>query len=117
MFSEYRRRSSIEEDGFVKCVTCGKRMRWQDSQCGHYISRNRLAVRWNPKNTAPQCVGCNVFKAGNMPEYTLYLQQKYGKGIIEKLVKESKQIIKLRSADLEDMIKVYQNKLDKLKGE
>lgn len=94
LISEYIRRSYADSRGYVSCVTCGKYMPWQESQCGHYISRVYLATRFMEQNLAPQCVGCNIFKSGNMPSYTLYIQRKYGAHIVEQLYKKSLEITK-----------------------
>lgn len=87
LFSEFIRR----RDG-GKCVTCGKETLWKQSQAGHYISRSALATRFDEQNVHCQCVGCNIFKKGNMPAYTIFLQKKFGNEIIEELLKKSKVI-------------------------
>lgn len=69
------------------CVTCGSK---ENLQNGHYVPRNWLGLRYNKKNCNTQCVGCNVFKKGNMDEYARFLIRKYGPGILETLNKLKK---------------------------
>lgn len=77
-----------ERDG--RCVTCGST---QNPQAGHYIhnsdkENNRLGgneLWYDLRNINQQCSGCNLFKHGNLPEYAIYLQDKYGEGILKEL--------------------------------
>ena len=55
-------------------------------------------------------VGCNVFKYGEQYKYSLYLGNKLSK----KLLIESRNIIKFTNAELEDMIKEYTERFNKL---
>jgi hypothetical protein len=92
------------------CVTCGKESHWKDIQAGHFISRKHYSTRWDERNVKPQCVGCNVFKYGEQYKYSLYLGNKLSK----KLLIESRNIIKFTNAELEDMIKEYTERFNKL---
>src|SRR3990167_2512444 len=75
-----------------KCVTCGATT---NLQAGHYMSRVYLATRHSEDNVFAQCVGCNVFKNGNMPAYTAFLEEKFGFGIVQHLQSRARKIIKL----------------------
>lgn len=37
IFSEYIRRRDADKDGFVRCISCGRRIRWEDADCGHLV--------------------------------------------------------------------------------
>lgn len=73
VFSEYIR----QRDNGV-CFTCGLQREWKYQQNGHYISRTYKNTRWLESNCHTQCVGCNVFRKGNMDVYALRLIEKYG---------------------------------------
>jgi 5-methylcytosine-specific restriction endonuclease McrA len=73
VFSLYIRK----RDG--RCFTCGS---YENLQCGHYIPRDCLELRYAEKNCNAQCVGCNVFKKGNYTAYSLALMRKYGDNIL-----------------------------------
>lgn len=94
VFSEYIRRKYANAIGHTRCVTCNKYAPWNELQNGHYISRSSLATRYDEENCHPQCAACNIFKNGNMPSYTLFLQRKYGNDIVAKLYKKSLEITK-----------------------
>lgn len=53
-------------------------MTGEAEQCGHYVSRSYLYLRYDEKNCHGQCVSCNVFKSGNMTSYALRLINDYG---------------------------------------
>ena len=109
IFSRWVRLSNSVNE-ICTCVTCGKESHWKDIQAGHFISRKHYSTRWDERNVHPQCVGCNVFKYGEQYKYSLYLGNKLSK----KLLIESRNIIKFTNAELEDMIKEYTERFNKL---
>lgn len=67
------------------CYTTGKWLNPKESQCGHYISRNYLALRYDERNCHCQSIAENIFKKGNLPVYALKLEAQYGQGILQEL--------------------------------
>ena len=63
-FSKYVRWSEADEDGYCKCVTCGKAHHVTKLQAGHFVSRRYGIHRWEPDNVRPQCVACNIYGQG-----------------------------------------------------
>lgn len=59
LFSLVLRYRYANEYGVVMCFTCGARGLVADIQCGHYMDRDNMAVRWSFKNCRPQCPICN----------------------------------------------------------
>ena len=109
IFSRWVRLSNSVNE-ICTCVTCGKESHWKDIQAGHFISRKHYSTRWDERNVLPQCVGCNVFKYGEQYKYSLYLGNKLSKNLLI----ESRNIIKFTNAELEDMIKEYTERFNKL---
>ena len=107
VFSAYIRQREKGPTGWATCVTCGYQDIWKRLQCGHYVSRTHLATRWNEKNAAVQCYACNILRRGNHAEFTLYLQGKYGQGIIEELVEAKHRTVKYTRAELQELIDSY----------
>ena len=105
VFSEWVRRSQD------CCFTCGKVEHWKDAQAGHFISRTFTCVRWNDMNVNRQCVSCNVFKHGNMVEYWLAMEKKYGREIIDWLNDIKRKPFKLHTSWLEEQIEFYRLKI------
>lgn len=108
--SEYIRR---RDNGI--CFTCGNKKEWKYQQCGHYVSRIYLNLRYYEKNLNCQCYSCNVMRHGNMDEYAIRLQQKYGADILEELNKWKYIPVSTNTRkDLLDVIEKYKELLKKL---
>jgi hypothetical protein len=113
IFSEYVRRKHADR-GYVNCCSCGKRMRWQDVHAGHFVSRRHNSLRYDERNVHPQCAFCNSFREGNPAGYAKYLVDMYGKEILDELAKEQRKHKKFTPKELEELIKVYKQKLKEL---
>jgi len=107
VFSIFIRLRDIDADGFSYCVTCGKPMTLKTSQCGHFISRRHFATRWEEKNCAAQCVGCNMFAQGKQYEFGLAIDMRFGIGTAQKLLIQSKNKFKKDKAILQLLINKY----------
>ena len=92
-------------------MTCRAIIPWKKSQCGHYIPRNHLSTRFEEKNVAPQCVGCNVFGRGKPDLFALALVSKYGKNILEDLNIQKNKPTKYKISDYQDMVERYMDYL------
>ena len=97
-------RQHNSEDGLIFCCTCKKQMPWRESHCGHFMSRRHISTRYEFKNTAPQCTGCNTYQFGRQFEFGLYLDAKYGKGTAEEMLSKSNQTVKKTQADYQILI-------------
>jgi len=76
-----------------ECYTCGKRN--VTLQCGHFVSRQYLATRWDENNCRPQCVGCNMFGGGKPLDFEERLKKELGDETVEKMKKSRHQVLKL----------------------
>lgn len=112
VFSQYVRLSNADSRGFCTCVTCGKQGHWKTGgiQAGHFISRKHYSTRWNEDNVKPQCVACNVYRAGEQYKYSLYL----GHNLADELYQKSKEITKFTNVELQEMIDFYSTQLKRL---
>lgn len=82
-FSLWLRMSAADDRGIVKCVTCGSLHHWKEITVGHYVSRARVSVRWDARNTGPQCVKCNSYNGGEQFLMRKYLVAKHGEKLVE----------------------------------
>jgi len=118
IFSKYiRLRDRIGKTDCIKCISCGKLVHWQESDCGHYINRAKMNLRYNEKNCHAQCRKCNRFEEGNMSGYSLGLIRKYGANIIEILESSKNQHHKYTRFDYEALIEHYTREVERLKEE
>ena len=115
IFSEWTRRSNADSKGICKCYTCPKEFPWKQIQAGHYISRIYLGTFVHEKNVKCQCAGCNLFKRGAPDEFAFHLVQEYGSGILEELNTAKHQTIKPDIEYYQNLIEIYQQKLEDLK--
>jgi len=110
VFSQYIRLSNADKSGYCICVTCDKKFFWKEIQAGHFISRKHYSTRWDERNVKPQCVACNVYRAGEQYKYSLYL----GNNLSKKLLEQSRELRKFTNIELEEMIADYSERVKKL---
>jgi|TARA_R110000796_G_scaffold41855_5_gene103790 hypothetical protein len=116
IFSKYIRLKDANALGFVDCYTCGITKQWQKDgmQAGHFMSRKHTITRYDERNVKPQCYTCNCHYYGRQYEFGLALNKEYGEGTSEELLITSRQTQKNNTNDLQDLIELYTNKLDRL---
>ena len=115
-FSLYIRLRDATDEGAVICVTCNKVSHYKSGmQNGHFQSRRHHATRWNEKNCAVQCIGCNCFKQGEQFRFSIYIDAKYGEGTSEYLESLARTTVKLSRIDYEEKISYYKSYVEKLK--
>ena len=117
-FSLYIRLRDATDEGLVQCFTCNKVSHYKSGmQNGHFQSRKHLATRWDEENCQVQCVGCNMFKAGEQYKFSVALDSKYGEGKAEELESLARTIMKVSRIDYEDKISYYGTLVEKIKKE
>ena len=111
------------------CVVCGKHIdpnsagAKNEMHGGHYIDRGKFSLRWHEANCNAQCKVCNGIQhwKGLQPEYTIYLLRKYrwtlfeGRPIIEFFAVKKNEVVHHSNCELEELIKHYSEKLEKIK--
>ena len=116
IFSLYIRLREATDEGLVQCFTCNKVSHYKSGmQNGHFQSRKHLTTRWDNKNCQVQCVGCNMFKAGEQYKFSIALDSKYGEGTAEELELLARTIMKVSRIDYEEKISYYKELVEKLK--
>lgn len=103
-FSKYIRVRDSDSDGYGECITCGTRKFWKEAQNGHFVRRSVNALRYDELNCNLQCVGCNMFKAGELYLYGKALDMKYGDGTADALQARRFETHKLTIPELEQII-------------
>lgn len=84
--SLYIRMRDSREFGFkyCRCVSCGKVKPIQDIDCGHYISRRCMILRFDTRNLNGECSRCNRFDTDHLIGYRRNLVQKLGRKTFER---------------------------------
>ena len=93
VFSQYIRLKYSDENGYCRCISCGKIHFWKDIQCGHYMSRRYMSTRWSEDNARPQDAACNIFNQGNI--------QMYRRALIKEIGEQRVDLIKGKTRDLQ----------------
>jgi hypothetical protein len=113
VYSKWLRMSGADKEGTVSCYTCDLNMRWQNAQCGHYVKRGNLFLRWDPRNTRIQGECCNIHKGGNYLEFTKRLEFEHP-GITSILMEEGHLVYKPSRDEIRAVITEYTLKIRKL---
>ena len=117
-FSLYIRLRDATDEGMVQCSTCHKVSHYKSGmQCGHFQSRKHLTTRWDLKNCQVQCVGCNMFKAGEQYKFGLKLDAKYGEGTSEELEILATGTLKITRVEYKIFVSYYKGAVENLKKE
>ena len=106
IFSLYIRH---RDDGI--CYTCHIQKMPTEMQCGHYVSRTRLLLRWDEMNCHCQCYACNCMKHGDLITYRENLVLDYGLEAIERLESSRFGIVKHDAEWYHRMIDHYRERL------
>jgi hypothetical protein len=99
----------------ARCYTCGLSKRRKNLHCGHFVSRQYLATRWDENNCRPQCVGCNLYGGGKPLDFEENLKKELGNDFVEKIKQSRHQIWKLDNHWYEEKISFYKNLLAQYK--
>jgi hypothetical protein len=73
-------------------------------QAGHFISGRTLSLLFDSRNCHTQCYGCNVGRNGSYVEYFIYMEERYGRKVIDELRRLKYQSKKYGIGDYERLI-------------
>ena len=102
VFSIYIRNKFPKE-----CYTCRKTD--VTLQCGHFVTRQYLATRWDENNCRPQCVGCNMFGGGKPFDFEERLKKELGNDFVEQMKLTRHQSLKLDRNWYKEQIEKYKD--------
>lgn len=94
----------------IACFTCDKPMKYEEAECGHYVSRSNFATRWLLDNCRPQCHHCNCDLHGNLEVFKRRLDSDIP-GVTARLETLSKTVYSPGKSELLDLIKDLSKKL------
>lgn len=94
-----------------QCYTCPKKDDPKYMQCGHFVPRQYLSVRFSEVNCHCQCYACNMLYNGQPSAFAEHLKRDYGEAIVSELEKERQKSVKLTELDYEKKINHYTRKL------
>ncbi len=105
-------RERDSEDGWFKCISCGRYKSVSDMHASHYMSAgNYSATRFNEFNVNGACSKCNVFLHGNLIEYRIRLVEKIGEENVRAIETVARSRHKFERTGLIWIILTYKDKL------
>lgn len=112
--SLFIRKRDADEDGFVNCVTCGIRKHYTQGDAGHFIPGRGNSILFDIRGIHFQCKPCNggfryqTFTKNEVAEnYRKYMLKRYGKKVVEELIRKNRQIKQFKEKELLSIIKKY----------
>lgn len=83
-FSKLARLSRADKAGQVECICCGRPFHWTYTDCGHFVVRGNMALRYDLDNCWPVCRACHS-KPTHTTEYENALVKKKGQEFVDRL--------------------------------
>lgn len=86
-FCKLVRLQQADEEGYCTCITCGKRVKWNKCDGGHFISRTVIPICIAEGNVNAQCKKDNAYYGGLPILYERKLREKIGDERVDWLLK------------------------------
>jgi hypothetical protein len=113
-FSKYIRLKAVyNNEGMVKCVTCGKSFHWKNVQAGHFVHGTSSMSWLDERNVHPQCVHCNKHKHGNTVKYASFIIKTYGHKTVDELLKLNGIVRKWKVGQRKELSDYYRGEIKK----
>jgi len=113
IYSKYIRLRDSDNKWMCTCVTCWAIASWQEMHNTHFITRANYKYRRDDDNCFAGCPRCNIWLKWNYIAYTLVMIKKYWRQFVEDR-QADKELVKISTAQIEEMILTYKQKADLL---
>lgn len=110
-------RTRDSKNGYGQCFTCGAIKPIKELDAGHFIPKTSRAIEYDETNIHAQCIKCNRYLSGNIHEYFVKMEQKYGRKVVDELLTHRGETKKWTELEIDELICYYQDKLKQLEGE
>jgi len=109
------RLAAADDDGNCACVSCGVVKHYSQLQGGHWLAKGSSSF-WalRIENVHPQCASCNMWgmRYGSAAQqYTLWMEDMYGRDFVEEMIASKSNPIKLYKADYEEMLEEFNEQI------
>ena len=113
--SLYVRIRDADVHGISICYTCPTKKHYTLMHNGHFISRANMGLRFDVRNNCrTQCEYCNCSRHGNLEVYAANLELEQ-KGLVEMLQEQSRQVEKIGTDELSQMLIDIRGKYNTIK--
>lgn len=108
-FSAYIRARDSDHAGYIKCVTCDRRVFWKGGKhtanACHWIGRDCYKYRWDEDNVYWGCAYCNARdKQRHQQMFTIFMTDKFGIEKVRQMKVDEDSINEV--PDIEDLIAI-----------
>lgn len=116
VFSEYIRLRDSKPFGYkyFRCISCGRILPYEEADCGHFIGRTHMSVRFDELDCNAECRRCNRFSSDHIIYYQKNLEKKIGKEKLDLLIARGHQTKKWTAWELSILITHYQEEVNKM---
>lgn len=109
------RLAAADDEGNCACVSCGVVKHYSQLQGGHWLAKGNSSF-WalRIENVHPQCQSCNMWgmRYGSAAQqYTLWMEDMYGRDFVEDMIATKSNPIKLYKADYEEMLEDFKQQI------
>ena len=111
VFSLYIRLRDAMDGGMTQCISCGRVFPFSNMQCGHYISRANLFLRWDERNANAECIHCNCFDSNHLVGYRKNLIKKIGESEVVDIERSRYFIKKFSKEELRNKIDYFRKQI------
>lgn len=112
MFIRTRDAQAFEGRAF-RCISCGRVLSIDQADCGHYVNRQHMSLRFSELNCHAQCRKCNRFMEGNIQDYRKGLIGKIGEQKVLLLESTKHVTNKISTFELDLLAKHYKDETKK----
>lgn len=64
---------------YFRCISCGRILPISEADCGHYVGRVNMSLRFDTRNIHAECRRCNRFDSSHLIGYRKNLIMKLGR--------------------------------------
>lgn len=107
------RDSQPYEGRAFRCISCQRVLPIEQADCGHYVNRQHMSLRFSESNCNIQCRKCNRFMEGNIQDYRKGLIRKIGEQKVVLLEAQKNVTNKISNFELEILAKHYKEETKK----
>lgn len=108
---QYLRKKWANFQDLIECFTCYKMIPIKEIHCGHFWHG---ALDFDLRNIKPQCAGCNMFRNGDLANYSSRLIREHGEEWFKELDKDAHSHPGYTIEELKEICSKYQNLLMKI---
>ena len=95
-----------------KCCTCGRQYPIGKLQAGHFIPGRQDSILFEPTCVHAQCYRCNIQRQGEWVKYFRFMDKKYGREEIDRLIALSEEARLITSEWVASAMIYYQHNIE-----